>query len=64
MHLVAQLIRHHRGIATALEKWADSPGFSRNDARDAVGYMRKVLDGYERALVNGTVDAGISPAQE
>lgn len=50
VHLVAQVIRHQRALATSLEKWIDSPGFCREDAREAVGYLRKVLDAYERSL--------------
>jgi hypothetical protein len=50
VHLVAQFIRHQRAMATSMEKWIASPGFCREDARDAVGYFRKVLDAYERSL--------------
>jgi hypothetical protein len=54
VHLVAQFIRHNRAMATSVEKWIASPGFCREDAREAVGYFRKVLDAYERSL-NGVV---------
>ena len=50
VHLAAQVIRHHRALATSLEKWIASPGFTRSDAREAVAILRKVLDAYERSL--------------
>lgn len=56
VHLVAQFIRHQRAMATSLDKWVLSPGFSQSEAREAIGYFRKVLEAYERSLT-GTVQA-------
>lgn len=52
IHFMAQMIRHQRAIATSAEKWIQSPAFSQQEALDAVGYFRKVLDAYERSLGN------------
>lgn len=50
VHLIAQFIRHQRALATSVEKWIESPGFSKSDAREAVSRFRRVLDAYERSL--------------
>ena len=54
LHLMAQLIRHQRGIVTSLEKWINSPGFSKDEALEATRYVRRVLDAYERSLASYT----------
>lgn len=50
LHYMATLIRHNRGIATATEKWIQSPGFSKEEALAAVAFGRKILDAYERSI--------------
>jgi hypothetical protein len=59
VHLLAQVIRHQRALATSLEKWIKSEGFSREEAVLVVRTIRGVLDSYEsqlsRVRVTGTV---------
>jgi hypothetical protein len=50
VHLLAQFIRHQRAMATSVEKWVKSPGFSREEALTLVFVFRGVLDSYEAQL--------------
>lgn len=50
VHFLAQLIRHQRALATSMDKWINSPGFSRTEALEMVKVIRKVLDAYELSL--------------
>ena len=50
VHLLAQVIRHQRGLLTALEKWVASPTFSANEAAEASRYLRRVMNAFERSL--------------
>lgn len=50
VHLLAQIIRHQRAMATSIEKWIKSDGFSREEALTLVFTFRGVLDSYEAQL--------------
>jgi len=50
MHFLGQFIRHQKAMVTSGEKWIASPSFSVEEAREALAYIRKVLDAYERSL--------------
>lgn len=50
VHMLAQFIRHHRALATSLEKWVNSPTFSKIEADEAIGYLRRLLNAFERSL--------------
>lgn len=50
VHLLAQVIRHHRALLTSLEKWVRSQTFNREEAQTAIFMFRGVLDSYEAQL--------------
>jgi hypothetical protein len=50
VHMMAQVIRHQRALATSIEKWVRSPTFSRQQAEAAIFMFRGVLDSYEAQL--------------
>lgn len=52
VHLIAQLIRHQRGMMTAIEKWIakQEPCRTNLELSCVTGIMREVLDDYEAQL--------------
>lgn len=52
VHLIAQLIRHQRGMMTAIEKWVakQEPCRTNLEVSCVTGLMRDVLDSYESEL--------------
>lgn len=50
VHMLAQMIRHQRALATSLEKWVKSATFNREEALQAIWMFRGVLDSYEAQL--------------
>lgn len=62
VHLLAQLIRHSRGMATALEAWLRVQPESKtvSELREMTGAYRGVLTTYESQLSRVIVDGGRS----
>jgi hypothetical protein len=58
VHFAASTVRNMRAQITAFEKLVNSPDFSKADALDAMRYLRKVCEAYERAL--GSVDVSLT----
>ena len=56
VHCCAQLLRHQRAACTTVEKWVRSAAFDQAEALEGIAYLRRVLDGYERALARVEVD--------
>lgn len=52
LHFAASTIRNMRAQITAFEKLVNAPDFSKDDALEAMRYLRKVCDAYERTLGN------------
>ncbi len=50
VHYLAQVIRHQRGMVTAMEKWASSQSFSPQEVAEASRFVRRVLNAFERSL--------------
>lgn len=52
VHLIAQLIRHQRGMMTAIEKWISKqePCRTNLELSCVTGLLREVLDSYESEL--------------
>lgn len=52
VHLIAQLIRHQRGMMTAIDKWItkQEPCRTNLELSAVTGIMRDVLDSYEAQL--------------
>ena len=58
VHLLAQLLRHHRAIVTAVSKWAQKQPSSSTVAElhQIVRFTRDMLDEYERQLTGVDVE--------
>lgn len=58
VHLLAQFIRHERGLATALETWLRRQPASAtcDELREVIGAFRGVLASYESQLSHVVVD--------
>ena len=52
IHLLAQVIRHHRALVTSFEKWVRTQPRSETcrELTQMIAVARGVLDGYERQL--------------
>lgn len=50
VHFIAQVIRQHRGLASAAERWVRSENFTKEEALNAIFTFRRVLDSYEAQL--------------
>lgn len=59
VHLLAQVLRYQRGLATSFGKWVekqDDPIVALRDLREGIQMFRRVLDSCEQQLQRVDVD--------
>ena len=56
-HYVVNSVRHQKALIAEDIKWFNSPGFSPQEATEALTLKRKMLEAWERSLGNAAVES-------